>query len=267
MNNSKLESHNAHVLRQCQLKQLSILEEIARICDLHGIQYWLDGGTLLGAVRHKGFIPWDDDIDIAMRKEDAERFKEVASVELRDGLVLQTPENEETKEPILKVRDTDSFFVEPHDDFSTGYCKGLYVDIFPFINYPNVSAKFARRYGKGISKSYSILHSKHHYSLRSTAEWVYFGCRYWLCRTAWALAFAFKKTDTYISNVLVNNGYGIMHRQDTVFPLSQIEFEGKTFSAPCHPDRYLTDLYGDFMRIPPEDKRKIHSVFILPQLG
>jgi len=266
MDKSPLQVHNANVLRECQLKQLSILEEIDRICSLHAIPYWLDGGTLLGAVRHGGFIPWDDDIDVAMREEDAEKFKRVAKEELRDGLILQTPDSEDTKEPILKIRDTRSFFVEPQDDFSTGYCKGLYVDIFPFIDYPNVSTKFVKRYGKGISKSYSILHKKHYYSLRSAAEWVFFGMKYCLCRAAWALAFTTKKKDTYISNILINNGYGIMHRQDTIFPLGQIEFEGKIFSAPKHPDHYLTDLYGNYNQLPPKEKRKAHSVFIVPQL-
>lgn len=266
MRNPFLDAYKKRVLRSCQLKQLTILEEIDRICRLHDIPYWLDGGSLLGAVRHGGFIPWDDDIDIAMRLEDAERFKKVAPAELRDGLMLQTPETEPTKEPIMKVRDLDSFFVEAGDDFSADYCKGLYVDIFPFIDYPDVSAAFARRYGKGLSKCYSILHRKHRYSLRSTAEFFWFGTLYWLYRCMWAAAFLFRKGGTYISNTLENNGYGIMHRRDSVFPISTITFEGKTFSAPCNPDAYLRDLYGDYMRVPPEDRRTIHSVFIMPEL-
>ena len=68
MKNRYLEEYNRRNLRGCQLKQLDILEEIDRLCRRHSISYWLDGGTLLGAVRHGGFIPWDDDIDIAMRR-------------------------------------------------------------------------------------------------------------------------------------------------------------------------------------------------------
>ncbi len=266
MTHNYLEEYKRRTLRQCQLKQLSILEEIDRICRLHDIRYWLDGGSLLGAVRHGGFIPWDDDIDIAMPIEDMQRFVSVAPGLLRDGLRLQTPETEDTKEPIVKVRDTNSFFVEPGDDFSAGYCKGLYVDIFPFIPYPDVSAAFARRYGRGISMSYSILHRPHRYSLRSTAEFFWFGMKYVVCRAAWAAAFALRRKDTYMSNTLVNNGYGIMHRRDSIFPLGTIKFEGKSFAAPYNPDAYLRDLYKNYMQIPPEDKRKIHSVFIMPQL-
>ena len=68
--NQHMEAFKRQHLRACQLKQLSILEEIEGICRRHNIAYWLDGGTLLGAVRHGGFIPWDDDIDIAMTLED-----------------------------------------------------------------------------------------------------------------------------------------------------------------------------------------------------
>ena len=161
-------------LRRAQLKQLSILEEIDRICRKHDIKYWLDGGTLLGAVRHGGFIPWDDDIDIAMTLDDSRRFAEIAPNELRSGLVLQTPETENTREPIMKVRDLNSFYVEGNEDFSLDYSKGLFVDIFPFISYPNVSRSFCKRYGKAMSKCYSILHHSHQYSWRATFELFYF---------------------------------------------------------------------------------------------
>lgn len=267
MNNPYLQQFKEQQLRVCQLKQLSILEEIVRICQKHQIDYWLDGGTLLGAVRHGGFIPWDDDIDIAMREEDLERFIHVAPEELSEGLFLQTPQNEpDSKEPIVKVRDLNSFYVEGGDNFAANYQKGLYVDIFPMINYPTLPRKWVKRITLGISRSYSILRKAHYYSLRSFAEFFWFGAKYLLSLCLWKMLYGIRPKDVYISNILINNGYGIMHRQDSVFPLGTIMFEGKSFSAPCNPDAYLSDLYRNYMEIPPKEKQKIHSVFIMPKL-
>lgn len=267
MRNTYLELFKQQQLRRCQLKQLSILEEIDRICRKHSIGYWLDGGTLLGAVRHGGFIPWDDDIDIAMRQEDMQRFVSIAPQELREGLFLQTPQNEpQVKEPIVKVRDLNSFFVEGSDNFTADYQKGLFVDIFPMIEYPTLPRKLVKHVTLGISKSYSILHKAHYYSLRSFAEFFWFGAKYVMYRSLWAILSALRPKNTYLSNILINNGYGIMHRQDSVFPLSTITFEGKQFSAPANPQAYLSDLYRNFMEIPPVEKRVIHSVFILSEL-
>lgn len=267
MKDTYLEQFKQQQLRACQLKQLSILEEIDRICQKHHIGYWLDGGTLLGAVRHQGFIPWDDDIDIAMRADDLKRFIQIAPSELSEGLLLQTPQNEpQSKEPIVKVRDQNSFYVEKADNFAASYSKGLFVDIFPMIDYPTLPRKMVKRLSLGISKSYSILHKAHYYSLRSFAEFFWFGGKYLLYRSLWAIASAFCSKQTYLSNILINNGYGIMHRQDSVFPLGTITFEGKQFSAPANPDGYLSDLYRNYMDIPPVEKRTIHAVFIMPEL-
>jgi lipopolysaccharide cholinephosphotransferase len=267
MNNPYLEQFKQQQLRRCQLKQLSILEEIDRICRKHQIDYWLDGGTLLGAVRHGGFIPWDDDIDIAMRKEDMERFVRVAPGELREGLMLQSPHDKRfARELVAKVRDMNSFYLEGADNLAAEYPKGVFVDIFPMINYPTLSRSFVKRCVLGISKSYSILHKPHYYSLRSFAEFFWFGGKYLLYKAVWNLLCFIRPEDTYLSNILTNNGYGIMHRQDSVFPLGTIVFEGKTFPAPANPDAYLSDLYKNYMEVPPVEKRVIHSVFILPEL-
>lgn len=267
MSNPYLKQFKEQQLRACQLKQLRILETIDDICRKHDIHYWLDGGTLLGAVRHGGFIPWDDDIDIAMRQDDLQRFTAVAPSELPEELILQTPgSQDDTTEPVTKVRDLNSFFLEAGDNLAAKYEKGLFVDIFPMTDYPTLPRKLVKRLTLGISKSYSILHKPHYYSIRSFAEFFWFGAKYLCYRSLWTAISAFCRKDTYISNILTNNGYGIMHRKDSVFPLGVIEFEGKTFSAPANPDAYLSDLYKNYMEIPPEDKRVIHSVFILTEL-
>ncbi len=265
--NDYIERHKTHELRACQMKQLSILEEIDRICAKHRIDYWIDSGTLLGAVRHGGFIPWDDDIDICMLAEDLDHFKQVAPAELPPSMVLQSKETfPESKEPIVKVRENNSLYVEPGDDFSANYPKGLFVDIFPFVAYPTVSRKFCRRYGRMFTRSRAILRKPHRYSLRSVAELFWFGGQYLMSRVAWWGVSAFRSRDQYLSFVLENNGYGIMHRRECIFPLSTMTFEGKDFPAPRDPDEYLRDLFGDYMRIPPPEQRHIHAVFMLPQL-
>jgi len=267
MDNIYLKKFKQKQLRNCQLKQLKILQEIDRICKKHNIRYWLDGGTLLGAVRHGGFIPWDDDIDIAMPKEDMERFIHIAPAELSKELYLQAPLiDHDINEPIVKIRNLNSFYVEGTDNFTAKYPKGLFVDIFPMESYPTLPIPFVKRITLGISKSYSILHKAHYYSLRSFAEFFWFGAKYYSYKSIWAIVSVFCSKSTYISNIPINNGYGIMHRKDSIFPLSTIQFEGKTFSSPANADAYLSDLYKNYMEIPPVEKRVIHSVFIMPEL-
>ena len=262
-----LERHKAAHLRALQLKQLTILKEIDALCRRHNIPYWLDGGSLLGAVRHGGFIPWDDDIDIAMRLSDLPRFVEVAKAELPPHLLMQTPATDpEVRMPIYKVRDRNSFLVEGADDFSRSYCKGVYVDIFPMIDYPSLPKGFVKCVALGYCRSNAILKSQHYYTLRSFAEFFYFGAKRALCSLLWTVAGLFAKRGEYISNTLNNNGYGIMHRADSSFPLCSIEFEGCKFSAPASPQVYLSDLYRNFMQLPPEDKRKGHAVFFCEEI-
>lgn len=266
MQNTYLDEYRRTTLRKCQLKQLSILVEMDKVCRKHHIEYWLDGGTLLGAIRHRGFIPWDDDIDIAMRLEDVARFVAAAREELPTSLFVQTPDVEDTKEPIVKVRDLNSFYVEGGDDFSASYQKGVYVDIFPFIPYPDVSQAFTKRIVRGISRSRSILHKPHRYSLRAVAEFFWFGGKLLFCTMVWKMALAFLRKDSKICVVPENNGYGVVYATKDVFPLSSTTFEGREFPAPAHPDAYLRALFGDYMQIPPVEKRQIHAVFVAPEL-
>lgn len=262
-----LRLYSKHNLRACQLKQLAILQEIDKICKRHNIDYWLDGGTLLGAVRHGGFIPWDDDIDIAMGLKDMLRFEEIAQAELPDNLVLQSPRTDpHAKEPIVKVRDINSLYIERGDNFQSDYVKGIYVDIFPFMSHPNIPKSWTKHLSKGISKSNSILHHLHYYSCRSFAEFFWFGAKLAVYRLAWHLLCAVCKSSRY-ANIPEINGYGITHDRDTVLPLGSIVFEGIEFPAPHNPDQYLRNIYHEYMRIPPADKRKFHSIFIQPKLA
>ena len=135
-----------------------------------------------------------------MTLEDMQAFMKVAPSELPDTLFLQTPESDPTsKEPIVKIRDLNSIYIEAGDTFSVEYQKGLYVDIFPFIDYPTVPRPWAKKLCKGISVSYSILHAQHYYSLRSFAEFFYFGMKYALFKGIWAMLCLVRPQGTYLS--------------------------------------------------------------------
>ena len=249
------------------MKELSILCAIREICEKHNIDYWLDGGTCLGAVRHGGFIPWDDDIDIAMRKDDLPRFVEAARQDLPEGLFLQTMDTDPScRLPIIKVRDLNSLVVEFGDDFRKDYEKGLFVDIFPLMPYPRVSRKFCKKIVKGYCRANAILLQQHVYSWRSVAELFWFGAKRMYYYSVWKLANWLLPKDRHFSNTIETNGYGIVHRVEDIFPTGRIVFEGEEFRAPANPDQYLKNIYGDYMQLPPEDKRHGHAVFYISNL-
>lgn len=117
-----------------QKVMLDILIEVHKICVKHNITYWLEAGTLLGAVRHKGFIPWDDDIDISMPREDYEKFLEIAQRELPSDLFLQTNKTDpEYSREITKVRKLNTLLIETGETGNENYCHGIFIDIFHMI--------------------------------------------------------------------------------------------------------------------------------------
>ncbi len=254
-------------LRELQLALLDILRQVAKICERNDIPYWLDGGTLLGAVRHDGFIPWDDDIDIAIRKEDLPRFEKIVSQELPPHLFLQTPQSDSLRLPFYKVRNLNSLFVEYSDDFSHSYSKGIFIDIFPMEPWPSLGPKLSHFLAREYSRANSILHAQHYYSLRSFVEFFYFGCRRLLCKGLWAFLSLFTNKKKYYSNLPIHSGYGIRHLKSSIFPTSRIHFEGIEFSAPADCDQYLRDLYGDYHTLPPVEKRRNHAIFFTTELA
>lgn len=259
-----LEAYRARMLRPLQLKMLEMLKVIADILDRNGVRWWLQGGTLLGAVRHGGFIPWDDDMDIDVLKEDVPRMVEALRRELPPQYELPDPPR---RTPIYKVRLSDSFFVEYADDFSLPYSKGVFIDIFPQGPAPTVSRGFARIVAQGYCKANSILGRQHYYSLRSFAEFFWFGARRAIFGCLWKLACLLRPSDRYLAQDLQNNGLGLIHERNRIFPLSKVRFEDTEFPAPADPDFYLREDFGDYMQLPPEAQRHGHAVFYVPSLN
>ena len=122
--------------------ELDILSTVKNLCDKHGIRYFAIGGTLLGAVRHKGFIPWDDDIDIGMLYDDYQRFLKIASDELKYPYFLQSYLTEKEASPLIsRVRRTDTTGCTAweYDNARYDFNMGIFIDIFPLFYVPDNS--------------------------------------------------------------------------------------------------------------------------------
>ena len=122
-------------LRELQLVELEILKDFIRVCEELNVQYFLDSGTLLGCIRHKAFIPWDDDIDVSMPREDYEIFIKEGQKLLKDGYFLQNYNTDlEFIANFSKIRNTDTTFIESSiKDLKINH--GVYIDIFPLDGY------------------------------------------------------------------------------------------------------------------------------------
>ena len=263
-----LQAYLVRQLRPLQLRMLDMLTTIGDILDRNGIRWWMQGGTLLGAVRHGGFIPWDDDMDIDVYKPDVPRMVEALRRELPPNLILPDPPR---SLPVWKVRCTDSFYAEPGDDFAALYNKGVFIDIFPQGDVPTLPRAFVRHVARQYSRANSILSRPHYYSLRAAAEWLWFGARRAVCRMLWEagglLSRMVAKQGVYVAQDLRNNGLGLLHRKERLFPLQRIPFEDRDFPAPADPGYYLRESFGDYTQLPPPGERHGHAVFYAPRLA
>ncbi len=126
--------------------ELDLLHQVQKICEKYNIEYFADGGTLLGAVRHKGFIPWDDDIDLKMDRENYEKFCSVAKNELKSPYFYQTEETDsQTIFGCLKIRNSrTTMIIEKQFQRNFSYNQGIWLDIFVYDNIPDDEIQFKK---------------------------------------------------------------------------------------------------------------------------
>ena len=251
------------LLRRQQMRMLEILVEVDRICKKHDIQYWLSSGTLIGAARHKGFIPWDDDLDIEMLWPDYQRLMRVLPEELPDTMALQTTKTDQNYFFFYaKVRDRRSHLEEANRYDRVWREQGIYIDIFPFYRQPLWIHMLSE---KAQGHVYKIMNR----SLRETTQgnqentfprdfWkvrfitrfnekIFFPILRFLCKFS-------KARETY--------GLGIPYHdprymEDTL-PLTEMEFEGHLFPVPRDTHAALTLKYGDYLQLPDIEKINLH---------
>lgn len=238
-------------LRKQQLILLDILVEIDRICRKYDIPYWLSYGTLLGAVRHGGFIPWDDDLDIEMELQHFKKFIRILPDELNKRFVLQTHKTDKSYvAPYAKIRDTGSIVYENNNIDQNYKYRGIYVDVFP-IEKVNKYCLRLSTYAHFIL--YKLSHKRHDkISMLKSMNSAYYSV---LTGIIYPIFRLFPKdffTVTY---------GGMLHERrnlEKMYPVKKIIFEEKVFNAPYDVHDYLFEIYGDYMQLPPLDKIKTH---------
>ena len=254
--------------------QLGILKEVKRFCDNNKINYMLIDGTLLGAVRHKGFIPWDDDIDIAMTRENYDKFSKMFNASVNKRYSFHCYENDKTYAyPMGKVYDDNTVLYEMGR--KNGYKIAVYIDVFVFDSIPD-NSKIIKRLCK---RRDFYLHLR---TLQKSTEHKGNCIRR-------AIVYAIGKILSFIptrflTGKVVNNGkkfrydrktscYGsltddfyVVMKKELLDSVVKLEFEDELFSVPIGYKEFLESVYGDYMTPPPEDKRIAHhriDAFIL----
>lgn len=255
-------------LREVQLAQVEMLDQIVKFIDENKLRYSLDSGTLIGAIRHKGFIPWDDDIDIMMPRPDYDKFiKLYTQKNPYNNLLLCCPENNTTFQPFCKIVDKNIQIIdESVCDQETRY---LWIDIFPIDGLPENNKEIKRIYKK-ISFYNKMLYI-HQYKTDFSNKSEFFKNLFRSCirpfsmfidaNTVIKLAtkYDFNKCK-YVKDLVWPSSYKIRIPREDFDEYIDVEFEGRLFKSIKNYDNYLRMVYGDYMQLPPEDKRVCHNI-------
>ena len=237
------------ILEKLWEHELIILNEIDRICKKNDITYFIMWGTLIGAVRHKGFIPWDDDIDISMPMKDYKKFLKVAPKELTEGFFLQTSKTDKFHPTYFaKVRLNNTAFYSKEDKNLKKH-HGIFVDIIPLYSYNNPPSIF--------SKTKRMIGERLTLAVAGKRENTSVGNRFMKMLPDWIL---YRLRDIFrdIHGKLFYS-WGYYFEKEDFLPAVDIEFCGKNYPAPNKYDKVLRNIYGDYMQLPPEEKQVAHD--------
>lgn len=267
------------LLDKTQIQQVlkDMLDEFVAYCQRHGLRYYLVGGTLLGAVRHQGFIPWDDDIDVGMPRKDYERFLELVKREpINDHLIAISGEEGTLSNPYCELIHTGTHLERNSSQYIREKCQvlHLFLDIFPQDGWPESdeeAVKLARqmkhkrymiqnaraRIGKGTSVGHIIAKTPVVLLMRCIG---YQRVIDQMNRIATRYDYDHSKYVGAITYGIYGPGERCLH--DEVVAFTNVTFEGKQYCAPGCYDTYLRQIFGDYMQLPPEEKRIDHKMMV-----
>ena len=261
---------NDKVLDHLHQVQIEILDEIVRICKLHHLTYYLAGGSVLGAVRHKGFIPWDDDVDVMMPRADYKQFLEFCKKELKaDYYVDDLLTNGNYYLFFAKIKKKNTIFLENVTQHYDMRKVGIFVDIFPIDDAKKRDSLFQKMQNKAINiiryELYCIrTGNKKGNGFKGKIKKIIFlpfSNKELLEFMQWLAQINNNKNFKYYVNLGSQYGYKKQTMLKSVYyPPKQLEFCGKLYNVPNQYDVFLKQLYGEkYMELPPEEKRITHN--------
>ena len=256
-------------LKKISTVQLQMMDEVDRLCRKHGIVYYMIGGTLLGAVRHKGFIPWDLDIDIAMPRPDYERFRAVCAEELDNRynyLDYRCDRHYMRPHAILTAKNTKIHLKYDHLNPKRKEV-GIYLDVFPLDKAPK-EKNLQKKQGNLLRRIRNLKRNRLFYAYsfkahRRYAHYAVSACLLWI-PVPWLNKYQQKAMQKYRdseSGLLCSMASGYPYEKQCMpgeiygNPVL-LNFEGRSYYAPAKYREYLERLYGDYMQLPPEDQRE-----------
>lgn len=248
-------------------RQILILDVVDAFCRENNINYWLDSGTLLGAIRHEGYIPWDDDIDIGMLRDDYDRFLKEFNAKNNRFKVFSVENNKAFPYPFGKVLDTHTILYEPNEN---GIKLSINIDILVYDNAPENDKLVNQMYQKRdfYNKIYHFLLYKTKLRDADNFNFIKNSIKI-ICS---------KISPCFICKRIVNNSkrYSLREtgwvgnfmtiprikvRKDIFDKFIEVNFEGKEYKAPIGWDELLTCLYKNYMELPPVEERASHHLF------
>ena len=274
MKNIIAKQYSDEELKKLRCIQMELLEEVIRICEEYQLEYVAVEGTALGARRHQGYVPWDDDLDIAFMREDYEQFLKVAQKELDERYFLQNYHTDPFSIGYYtKLRKNGTYFLQDCD-IGIQMNTGIFIDIFPIDRVPNKKIK-AKLHRWRVYLLHQFFIAKgtagtigEDISLKGRVK------KMIRIILNFAMSFVskeylFQKLDSALQKYNGNqNGRiailseymlkGLALSYDCLFPVKKQTFEGRKISVPADIDKYLTLVYGDYMKLPPVSKRRNH---------